>query len=100
MRQREDCPISHLTRHSFCDSRVIVSEDDGTKSHGVIDILVSVDIPDMTSLATYEKDRRGPLDKLCGALTEGLRATWNHPCGPLLQSIAALQTAGHRRGHV
>src|SRR3990172_6805285 len=77
MRQGKCCSIRHLPLHGFIDGGIAMTENDRSQRHGVIDIFVAVDVPDMTTVGARQKHRRHALDILCRTLAERLRDRGN-----------------------
>lgn len=53
---------SQLRHDSIIHHRILIAEQDGTKPHVIVGVLVSIGIPNMPSLAVVDIDRRNPLD--------------------------------------
>src|SRR5260370_5323887 len=90
-------PLSQLLRHRGIYLFVGVAENIWEESLDVIDVLITVDIPDSTAFPPHQKYRCDALHVLVVPFTECLRRTGNHPARPLEPGFRSLNRPARRR---
>jgi len=73
--------VRHLPGDRLRHGGIAVAEDDGSECKWVVDIFVSVDVPDAAALCAGEEHGRDPVDELGRTLAHRLRAGGDDPPG-------------------
>jgi hypothetical protein len=72
MHEGESNSIAELTYDSIINSGIAIAEGDGTNAHEEIDILITIDIPDMGAQTGLKIFRSDTFDILTGSFCESL----------------------------
>src|SRR5260370_19818621 len=90
-------PLSQLRRRRGIYVFLRVAENIRQQSLDVIDVLITVDIPDSTPFPPHQKYRCDALHVLVVPFTECLRRTGNHLARPLEPGFRSLNRPARRR---